>query len=102
MPAEQHMVVVIQNNNMLRQARDINVVKITSNLDGINAPYNVRLPANTLGDRQRYESKIECHAIYGVTKEVLLNGEYCGQIPDEIMEQIDNAILFSLGFFSED
>jgi len=100
MPGEQHMVVVIQNDAMLKQANDINVVKITSNIDFINAPFNVRLPANTLGALQPLESKIACHVLYAVTRDELLNAKYCGQIPNEIMEQVDDAILFSLGLFS--
>jgi len=95
-PHEKHMVVVIQNNDMLKQAKDINVVIITSNLSHINAPFNVPLPANTLNNQPK-ESKIKCHALYVISREDLENGEFCGEIPSNIMEEIDDAIIFSLG-----
>jgi hypothetical protein len=31
----------------------------------------------------------------------LLNGEYCGQIPDDIMKEVDDAIIFSLGLLED-
>ncbi len=102
-PGEKHMVVVIQSNQMLKHAKEVNIVEITSNLSYINAPYNVSLPANTLTDGyQPLDSKIKCHILYGVKMEDLLSGEYCGQIPDEIMRQIDDALIFSLGLLEDD
>ncbi len=95
---EKHLVVVIQNNDILKWSKEVNVVEITSNLEYLNAPYNVFLPANTLtSKRQSTDSKIKCHVLHGVKMEDLLNGEYCGKIPDKIMEEIDDAITFSLG-----
>ena len=100
---EKHMVVVIQNNEMLKQAREVNVLEITSNLQDISAPYNVFLPANTLtSQHQSTDSKIKCHVLYGVKMEDLLNGGYCGQLPDEIMKEIDDAIIFSLGLLEDE
>lgn len=102
-PGEKHMVVVIQSDQMLKHAKEVNVVEITSNLSYINASYNVSLPANTLiNGRQPLDSKIKCHILYGVKMEDLLSGEYCGQIPDEIMRQIDDALIFSLGLLEDD
>jgi len=100
---EKHMVVVIQSNEMLKQAREVNVLEITSSLKDVNARYNVPLPANTLTSKhQSTDSKIKCHILYGVKMEDLLNGEYCGQLPDEIMKEIDNAIIFSLGLLENE
>jgi len=96
-PRERHMVVVVQKNDMLKQAKDINVVKITSNIKYVNARYNVFLPPHTISDKQPDPSKIECHALYCVPRNRLLNGEYCGKVPDNIMKEIDDAIIFSLG-----
>ncbi len=99
---EKHMVVVIQNNDILKWSREVNVLEITSNPRDISAPYNVSLPAKTLTSQyQSTDSKIKCHVLYGVKIEDLLNGEYCGKIPSEIMKEIDDAIIFSLGL-SED
>jgi len=96
-PNEKHMFVVIQSDETLKHTREVNVVEITSNLDYVNAPYNVFLPSNTIGDRQPLDSKIKCHFLYGIKVEDLINGEYCGKIPDEIMDKINDAIMFSLG-----
>jgi mRNA-degrading endonuclease toxin of MazEF toxin-antitoxin module len=98
---EKHMVIVIQSDKILRHAGEVNVLEITSNLERVNAPYNVFLPANTLTSHQDVDSKIKCHVLYGVKVDDLLNGEYCGQIPDNIMKEVDDAIIFSLGL-SED
>lgn len=99
---EKHMVVVIQNNAILKWSREVNVLEITSNLECIRAPYSVFLPANTLtSPHQSADSKIKCHVLYGVKREDLLNGEYCGQIPEDIMREIDDAIIFSLGLVED-
>jgi len=95
---EKHMVVVVQSNKILKHASEINVLEITSNLKSIDAPYNVLLPANTLlNTRQNVDSKIKCNILYGIKIDDLINGEYCGQIPDEIMQEINDALIFSLG-----
>jgi hypothetical protein len=39
--------------------------------------------------------------LYGVKVDDLLNGEYCGQIPDDIMKEVDDAIIFSLGLLED-
>jgi mRNA-degrading endonuclease toxin of MazEF toxin-antitoxin module len=102
-PNEKHMVIVIQNNGMLKQAKEVNVLEITSNLHNVNAPYNVFLPADTLpGKHQISDSKIKGHVLYGVEIEDLLNGEFCGQIPNKIMKKIGDAIIFSLGLLEDD
>jgi mRNA-degrading endonuclease toxin of MazEF toxin-antitoxin module len=99
---EKHMVVVVQSNEMLKQAREVNVLEITSNLRDVNARYNVFLPANTLTSKhQTVDSKIKCHVLYGVKVDDLINGEYCGQIPDNIMKEVDDAIIFSLGLLED-
>ena len=36
---EKHMVVVVQSNEILKQAREVNVLEITSNLRDVNARY---------------------------------------------------------------
>jgi len=100
-PNEKHMVVVIQSDEMLKHAREVNVLLITSNLDYVSAPNNVFLPSNTIGDRQPLDSKIKCHFLYGIKVEDLINGEYCGKIPDEIMAEINDAIIFSLGLLND-
>jgi len=100
-PNEKHMVVVMQSNEMLKHTREVNVLEITSNLDSINACYNVSLPSLTIGDHQLLNSKIKCHFLYGIKKENLLNGEYCGQIPSDIMSEIEDAIIFSLGLLED-
>jgi len=100
---EKHMVVVIQGDEMLNQAREVNVLEITSNLEHVSARYNVFLPANTLtSQHQSTDSKIKCRVLYGVKMEDLLNGEYCGKIPDEIMKKIDDAIIFTLGLLEDE
>jgi mRNA-degrading endonuclease toxin of MazEF toxin-antitoxin module len=102
-PNEKHMVVVIQNNEMLKHAKEVNVLEITSTLHNVDAPYNVYLPANTLlGEYQLSDSKIKCHVLYGVKMDNLLNGEFCGQIPENVMKEIDYAIIFSLGLLEND
>jgi len=101
-PDEKHMVVVVQSNEILKHASEVNVLEITSNLRDVNARYNVFLPANTLtSQHQAVDSKIKCHVLYGVKVDDLLNGEYCGQIPDDIMKEVDDAIIFSLGLLED-
>ena len=93
------MVIVIQNNKLLQQATEVNVLEITSNTKNASAPFNVFLPANILPCECQYkDSKVKCHILYGVKMEDLLSGEFCGQVPDDVMAQIDDALLLSLGF----
>lgn len=98
---EKHMVIVVQSNKLLRHTTEVNVLEVTSNIKNASAPFNVFLSANTLPcSRQFKDSKVKCHFLYGVKIEDLLSGEYCGQVPDEVMAQIDDALLFSLGFLN--
>jgi mRNA-degrading endonuclease toxin of MazEF toxin-antitoxin module len=96
-----HMYVVIQNNRLLKQIQDINVVEITSKKLDCVGPFDVILPEGTLfTNKQTEKCRVKCSFLYHVSRDELLNGQFCGEIPEKIMEEIDTAIGLSLGLFS--
>lgn len=98
---ERHMFVVVQSDK-LKQQKNFNIAMITSNTSYIRAPFNVPLPPNTLSGCQPELSMIKCDFLYVATRDKLRRGKYCGQIPDKIMKEIDDAIIFSLGLVEDE